>query len=126
MVNFYGPESVPDKFKGRNFYQHNPQVTLMRTTPEECAQLGKIIAGKLNASTGPVTVLLPRRAISVISAPGQKFHDPAADRALFDALKSNLRPDLEVIEMDCAINDPPFAAACVKALLRNMTVRQAR
>jgi uncharacterized protein (UPF0261 family) len=123
MVNFYGPESVPDKFKGRNFYQHNPQVTLMRTTREECAQLGKIIAGKLNASTGPVTVLLPRRAISVISAPGQKFHDPAADRALFDALKANLRPGLEVIEMDCAINDPPFAEACVKALLRNMTAR---
>jgi uncharacterized protein (UPF0261 family) len=120
MVNFHGPESVPDKFKGRNFYQHNPQVTLMRTTPEECAQLGKIIAGKLNASTGPITVLLPGRAISVISAPGQKFHDPVADTALFDALKSNLRPGLEVIEMDCAINDAIFAEACARALLKNI------
>jgi uncharacterized protein (UPF0261 family) len=120
MVNFHGPESVPARFAGRNFYQHNPQVTLMRTTPEECAELGRIIAGKLNASTGPVTVLLPQKAISVISAPGQKFHDPAADRALFAALKSGLRKDIEVIEMDCAINDPPFAEACANALLRNM------
>jgi uncharacterized protein (UPF0261 family) len=120
MVNFYGPESVPEKFKGRNFYQHNPQVTLMRTTPEECVRLGKVIAEKLNASTGPVTVLIPLRAISVISAAGQKFHDPAADRALFDSLKAGLRPGIEVLELDCAINDPAFAEACARALLANM------
>lgn len=125
MVNFHGPESVPPRFKGRNFYQHNPQVTLMRTSPEECAQLGKIIAGKINLSTGPVTVLLPRQAISVISAPGQPFHDPAADQALFDALKANLRAGLEVIEMDCAINDPKFAEACAQTLLKNMGKTQA-
>jgi uncharacterized protein (UPF0261 family) len=120
MVNFHGPETVPAKFKGRNFYQHNPQVTLMRTTPEECAQLGKIIAQKMNGSKAPVTVLLPLKAISVISAPGQKFHDPAADAALFHALKSKLRPDIEVIEVDCAINDLPFAEACAQALLKNI------
>jgi uncharacterized protein (UPF0261 family) len=120
MVNFHGPESVPPRFQGRTFYQHNPQVTLMRTSPEECAQLGKIIADKVNLSTGPVTVLLPRKAISVISAPGQPFHDPAADQALFAALKANLRPGLEVVEMDCAINDAAFAEACARALLRNM------
>jgi uncharacterized protein (UPF0261 family) len=120
MVNFHGPESVPARFQGRNFYQHNPQVTLMRTTPEECAQLGRILADKLNLSTGPVTVLLPRKAISVISAAGQKFHDPAADQALFDSIKANLRKDIDVIELDCAINDAPFAEACAKALLRNM------
>jgi uncharacterized protein (UPF0261 family) len=120
MVNFHGPESVPARFKGRTLYQHNPQVTLMRTSAEECAQLGKIIAGKINLSTGPVTVLLPLKAISVISAPGQPFHDPVADQALFDALKANLRPGLEVVEMDCAINDPPFAEACARALLKNM------
>src|SRR5437867_5184189 len=74
MVNFGPPETVPSKFKGRNFYQHNPQVTLMRTTPEECAELGKIIAQKLNDSKGPVSFLIPWKAISVISAPGQKFH----------------------------------------------------
>src|SRR6266540_2061905 len=112
MVNFYGPDSVPAKFQGRTFYPHNPQVTLMRTTPEECARLGQIIAGKLNLSQGPVTVLLPRKALSVISAPGQKFHDPAADQALFDALKAALRSDIDVIELDCAINDATFAEAC--------------
>ncbi len=126
MVNFYGPESVPEKFKGRNFYQHNPQVTLMRTTPEECAQLGRILAEKLNGSKGPVSVLIPRQAISAISAPGQKFYDPAADQALFDALKAGLRRGIEVIEMDCAINDPAFAQACAKALLRNMTASKAQ
>jgi len=120
MVNFYAPESVPAKFKGRKFYAHNPQVTLMRTTPEECARLGQIIAEKLNASTGRVTVLIPRRAISVISAPGQQFHDPAADQALFSALKAGLRSGIEVVEMDCAINDGPFAEACAKHLLRNI------
>ncbi|HMJ64306.1 MAG TPA: Tm-1-like ATP-binding domain-containing protein [Candidatus Binatia bacterium] len=120
MVNFYAPDSVPVKFKGRTFYQHNPQVTLMRTTPDECTQLGKIIAQKLNASTGPVTVLIPQKAISVISASGQKFHDPVADKALFDGIKSNLRKDMEVIEMDCAINDAVFAEACANALLKNI------
>ena len=124
MVNFYGPETVPEKFKGRNFYQHNPQVTLMRTTPAECAQLGRIIAEKLNLSNGPVTVLIPSRAISVISAPGQKFHDPAADQALFDALKAHLRNDIAVIEMDCAINDAGFAEACASALLKHMAARK--
>jgi uncharacterized protein (UPF0261 family) len=124
MVNFHGPESVPTKFKGRRFYQHNPQVTLMRTTPEENAELGKILAQKLNASEGPVSVLIPRKAISVISAPGQKFHDPAADRELFEAIKSNLRQDIEVIEMDTEINAPEFAEACARTLLKNMQKRR--
>jgi uncharacterized protein (UPF0261 family) len=120
MVNFMGPGSIPDKFQHRTFYQHNPQVTLMRTTPEECAQLGKIIAEKVNLSTAPVTVLIPRKAISVISAAGQKFHDPIADQSLFSAIKSGLRADIPVVEMDCAINDAAFADACVEALLKNM------
>jgi uncharacterized protein (UPF0261 family) len=120
MVNFHGPESVPAKFHGRTFYQHNPQVTLMRTTPEECAALGKVIAEKVNLSKGPITVLLPKKAISVISAPGQKFHDPVADRVLFDSLKAWLRKDIPVIEMDCAINDAAFAEACASALMKNM------
>jgi len=124
MVNFHGPGTVPEKFKGRTFYQHNPQVTLMRTTPAECAELGKILAQKVNTSKGPVTVLLPQRAISVISAAGQKFHDPAADKALFDAIKSNLRKDIEVIEMDCTINDTAFAEACAGALLKNIGKRK--
>ena len=123
MVNFYGPDSIPQKFQGRRFYQHNPQVTLMRTTPEENADLGKIIAEKLNASLGKVSVLIPRKAISVISAPGQSFHDPAADAALFNAIKNNLRPDIEVIEMDTEINAPQFAEACARTLLKNIRQR---
>ncbi len=124
MVNFYGPDTVPEKFKGRTFYQHNPQVTLMRTTADECAQLGKIIAEKVNLSTGPVTVLIPWQAISIISAPGKPFHNPAADKALFDNLKAHLRRDIEVIEMDCEINGPRFAEACAHALLKNIGKRK--
>jgi len=96
------------KIQGAKFYQHNPQVTLMRTTPAECAQLGRIIAEKLNLSNGPVTVLIPvghqrdQRA-------RPEIHDPAADQSLFDALKAHLRNDIAVIEMDCAINDAEFA-----------------
>jgi uncharacterized protein (UPF0261 family) len=120
MVNFGGPESIPPRFSGRTLYRHNPQVTLMRTTPEECAELGRIVAEKVNLSTAPVTVLIPLRAISVVSEAGQPFHDPAADRALFGALKHQLRRDIPVIELDTTINDPGFADACVTALLENM------
>jgi uncharacterized protein (UPF0261 family) len=103
MVNFGGPETVPSKFADRTFYQHNPQVTLMRTSPEECAELGRILAEKINLSIAPVTLLLPLKAISVISAPGQKFHDPIADRILFTALKAFLRKDIEVVELDLSL-----------------------
>jgi len=120
MVNFGSPESVPAKFAGRKFYQHNPQVTLMRTTADECRRLGGILAEKLNLSTGPVTVLLPLRGGSVISAPGGPFHDAAADAALYSALKSGLRPDIAVQELDCTINDPVFAEACAQALLQHL------
>lgn len=120
MVNFGPRDSVPEKFRGRTFYQHNAQVTLMRTTPEENARLGRILAGKLNASRGPVAVVLPLRGGSVIGAPGGPFHDPEADTALYAALKGGLRPDIPVRELDCAINDPAFAEACAEALLARM------
>ena len=120
MVNFGERASVPAKFSGRVFYQHNPQVTLMRTSPAECADLGRILAEKVNAYRGPVTVLLPKKAVSVISAEGGAFYDAAADAALFDAIKSHLRPGIPLIEMDCAINDPAFAKACAEALLGHL------
>jgi uncharacterized protein (UPF0261 family) len=120
MVNFFGPDTVPTKFAGRVFYQHNPQVTLMRTNAEECAQLGRILGVKLNISTGPIAVAIPKKAISVISAPGQPFHDPSADQALFDEIRANLRKDIEVLELDCKINDTEFAEACARTLLRLM------
>ncbi|MGZ8939578.1 MAG: Tm-1-like ATP-binding domain-containing protein, partial [Limisphaerales bacterium] len=122
MVNFYAPDSVPERFRGRRFYQHNPQVTLMRTNAEENFELGKILAQKLNASQGPVSVLLPRKAISVISAPGQSFHDPEADCALFDSLKKHIRSDIPVIEMDAEINDPAFAERCARVLIEQIGV----
>jgi uncharacterized protein (UPF0261 family) len=123
MVNFGAPETVPAKFQGRIFYQHNPQVTLMRTTAAECAQLGRILAEKANAARGPAAMLLPRKAVSVISAPGGPFHDPAADAALFAGIKHHLRTtDIRLIEMDCAINDPVFAEACARTLLELMAV----
>jgi uncharacterized protein (UPF0261 family) len=120
MVNFGEPQSVPARFAGRTFYPHNPQVTLMRTTPAECAELGRIVAAKVNAYSAPVTVLIPRGGISVISAPGGPFHDPAADAALFDALAGGLRPGIPVVFRDEAINDPAFARACAEALLDNI------
>ncbi len=120
MVNFGPRDSVPEKFRGRLFYQHNAQVTLMRTTPEENARLGRVLAGKLNASRGPVAVVLPLRGGSVIGAPGGPFHDPEADAALYSALKGGLRADIPVRELDCAINDPAFAEACAEELLRRM------
>ena len=117
MVNFWAPETVPDEFADRVFYEHNPNVTLMRTTPEENQVLGKLMADKLNMSEGPVTVYIPLQGISVISAPGQPFHSPEADQAFLGALKSHLRSDISVIEVDANINDPEFANSAAEALL---------
>ena len=125
MVNFGPPESVPERYRGRTFYRHNPQVTLMRTTPEENARLGRILAEKLNLSTGPVAVLLPLRGGSLIGAPGGPFHDPAADRALYLSLKESLRRDIVVREFDCAINDPDFADAAAETLLTLLRTKPA-
>ncbi len=116
MVNFGPADSVPDKFKGRRFHQHNATVTLMRTTPEECAELGRIIARKLNQAKGPVSVFIPLKGISMIAVEGKSFHDPAADRALINNLKAGLREGIEVIEMDMDINDPRFAQAMAARL----------
>ena len=123
MVNFGPRETVPAKYEGRRFYAHNPQVTLMRTTPEECAQLGRILAEKVNTYTGPVTVLLPLRGISIISAPGGPFHWPEADTALFAAIRQHLRPGIPLIELDTTINDPAYAEACATTLLRSIAKR---
>jgi uncharacterized protein (UPF0261 family) len=121
MVNFGEPASVPEKFRGRRFYQHNAQVTLLRTNPEECAQIGRILAEKCNLSRGPISILLPLRGMSVISAPGQPFHWPEADAALFGEWKRHLRQDIPVLEYDGNINDPAFAELCVTELNRNIT-----
>ncbi len=118
MINFGEPTTIPEKYQDRLFYRHNPQVTLMRTSAAESVVLGKQLAEKINRSSGPVSVLLPLRGISVIGAEGGPFHDAAADAALFTALSQSLRHDVRVIDVDCTINDAQFAQACVAELLR--------
>ena len=118
MVNFGERSSVPEKFAGRQFYIHNPQVTLMRTTPNECAELGKIIAKKVNRYEAPAVILLPKKAISVISSAGQPFYDPAADEALFQAIHAHAK--VPILEFDEEINSPAFAKACAETLLELM------
>jgi uncharacterized protein (UPF0261 family) len=117
MVNFGPLETVPERFRERNLYVHNPTVTLMRTTPEECAELGRILARKLNAATGPTALFLPLRGVSMIAVEGQPFHDPAADEALFGALREAVdRSVVEVHELDTDVNDPAFALAVANRL----------
>lgn len=116
MVNFGPLETVPERFKDRNLYVHNPTITLMRTTPEECAELGLVIAEKLNKAVGPLTLFIPLKGVSAIATEGGVFYDPEADAALIDALRLNLEPSVEVVEMDTDINDPEFATAMAKKL----------
>jgi uncharacterized protein (UPF0261 family) len=117
MVNFGPLDTVPPQFADRNLFVHNPSVTLMRTTPAECAELGRRLATRLNGSTGPVALFLPLRGISAIAVEGGVFHDPAADAALFDAIRDTVdRSVVEVVEFDAAINDESFAQAAADAL----------
>ena len=117
MVNFWVRETVPAQFEGRRFYQWNPNVTLMRTTPEENAELGRILAEKASKSSGPVAFFLPLKGVSMLDAPGKEFWWPEADQALFDAIKRHRRPDIPVHELDHNINDEPFADAVAEKLL---------
>jgi len=122
MVNFGEQASIPAKFSGRTFYIHNPQVTLMRTTAAECAELGRIVAEKANAYTAGAVIMLPTKAISVISAEGKPFHDAAADQALFTALKQYAR--VPVREFAEEINSPAFAQACAQQLIELMQAKK--
>jgi uncharacterized protein (UPF0261 family) len=117
MVNFGPPETVPEKFRGRRFYQHNPSVTLMRTTPEENDRLGKEIAEKASAARGPTAILVPLRGVSAIDREGQPFWWPEADAALFQSLRQWLSPQVRLIELDLHINDPAFAKTACETLL---------
>lgn len=117
MVNWGARETVPARFSGRNLYVHNPNVTLMRTTPEENRAIAGFIAERVNRMEGPVRFLLPLRGVSAIAVPGMPFHDPEADAALFDTLRAQVRPgpDRRLVEVDAAINDPAFADAVLAA-----------
>ncbi len=117
MCNFWAQETVPERYAGRLFYEWNPNVTLMRTTPDECAQLGGIIAHKLNAAHGRVAVYIPRGGWSEIDLPGKPFHSPEAIEAFARTLHRELLMTIPVVEMAQDINDPEFAGAAANALL---------
>ena len=121
MVNFAAPETVPERYAGRTLYRHNPQITLMRTTPEECTRMGRWIGERLNQMEGQVRFFLPEGGISALDAPGQPFHDLAARSALFAALVATVRQtsSRRLISLPHHINAPEFAAALVAAF-RNL------
>ena len=128
MVNFAAPETVPDRYKGRHLYPHNPHVTLMRTTAAECTEMGRWIGARRNAMEGPVWFLLPEGGVSSLDAPGQAFHDPAARAALFAALESTARQTAtrQVIRVPHPINDAAFATTVAAALRALHGVRPAK
>jgi len=122
MVNFGARDTVPARFAGRNLLVHNPQITLMRTTPGENAAIGRFIAERLNLCHGPVSLFLPLGGVSAVDVPGMPFHDPQADAALFRAIRETLKAtaDRRLTELPHPINDPAFADA-MAAEIRRMT-----
>jgi uncharacterized protein (UPF0261 family) len=117
MVNFGARDTVPPQFDRRNLYVHNPSVTLMRTTPEECAELGRTIARRLAGARGPTALFVPLKGVSAIDVEGGPFYDPAADEALFQALRDNRPANVELHELEHNVNDPEFAIAMVDRLV---------
>ena len=117
MVNFWAMDTVPAQFRSRRLHKHNQNVTLMRTTAEECTRIGRFIAEKLNRMEGPVRFLIPEGGVSLIDAPGQPFWDPAADKALFDAIAGNFRgtQNRKLLRLPHNVNDGAFAEALVAA-----------
>jgi uncharacterized protein (UPF0261 family) len=120
MVNFGPRDTVPAAFEGRNLYVHNPTVTLMRTTPDECRELGREVGRKLSAALGPTALFVPCKGVSMIAVAGQPFHDPAADEALLAGLSETLA-DVEVHELDLDVNDERFAVAMADRLHEMIT-----
>ena len=120
MVNFGPPDTVPEKFKNREFYQHNPTITLMRTTVDENAELGKMMGRKLSQAKGQTTVIIPKRGVSAIDAQGQPFDSPEARAAWIQNLKQNVTDNVTVIEMDNNINDDAFATRLAETLLQHL------
>lgn len=120
MVNFGPRDTVPEKYKSRIFYEWNPSVTLMRTNLEENSKMGEIFARKANASKGRVAFLLPLKGVSMLDSEGKPFWWPEADRAMFDAIKKNVKPGIQVVEMNCNINDEAFSQKAVEMLIMLM------
>jgi uncharacterized protein (UPF0261 family) len=116
MVNFGPRETVPPQFEGRNLYVHNPTVTLMRTTPDECRELGRQIGRKLSAAKGPTALFVPLGGVSMIAVEGQPFHDAEADQALLDGLRETLGAHVERHDLELDVNDEAFAVAMADRL----------
>jgi uncharacterized protein (UPF0261 family) len=125
MVNFHGIETVPERFRGRKLHRHNANVTLMRTTADECARLGEEIGRKLSAAKGPVTVLLPSRGVSALDREGQPFDDPEARAALHAGIRRTAKGP-KVLELDAHLNDDAFAEAAAREMLAAMAAVRAR
>ncbi|TPL92153.1 Tm-1-like ATP-binding domain-containing protein [Mesorhizobium sp. B2-3-12] len=119
MVNFWAPSTIPERYRGRRFYEHNPNVTLMRTTARECREIGEWIGAKLALCEGPMHFLIPEKGVSALDIEGGAFFDPEADAALFDAIERTIRPDAtrRVTRLPLHINDPEFAQAATAAFL---------
>lgn len=119
MVNFWAPDTVPAAFAGRRFYHHNSNVTLMRTTPQECRRIGEWIGRKLSACNGPVRFLIPEKGVSALDIENGAFFDPEADEALFDAIESTFKTSANrrIERLPLHINDPAFAKAAADAFL---------
>lgn len=117
MCNFWAPDTIPAKFKDRNLYKWNPNITLMRTTPEENARMGEIFAEKLNMAKGPVAVFVPMGGFSEVDFPDKPFWWPEADQAFLDALKKNLRSDIPVVVSDKDVNNPEFSGMVTEKLI---------
>jgi uncharacterized protein (UPF0261 family) len=117
MANFWATNTVPEKYRSRQLYEWNPNVTLMRTNVEENAAMGKMIAHAANESKGPVTILIPLKGVSQLDSPGGAFWNPEADGACYQVIKDNLKPAIKLVEMDANINDPAFADKAVELLL---------
>ena len=117
MANFGGLETVPERYRERNLYAWNPNITLLRTNAEENRRIGALIAAAANAATGPVAILLPLRGVSMLDSEGGAFRDPAADGACFDAIRAGVRADVPVIEVDANINDEAFSGRVAETLL---------
>lgn len=128
MVNFGPPDTVPPLYRNRRFVEHNPQVTLMRTSPEENARMGEWIVDRVNRMTGPVRFLLPEGGVSALDVPGEPFHDPEADRALFDTIARNFEESASrrLVRTPHHVNDPAFTAAAVAALAEIHTLEGSR
>jgi uncharacterized protein (UPF0261 family) len=118
MANFWGIETVPEKYKKRNLYKWNPNVTLLRTNIEENIQMGKMLAAAANAATAPVAVIVPLKGVSMLDSEGGAFWDPKADQACFDTIKKNLKSDIPFLEMNNNINDPEFSGKVADVLLK--------